>query len=536
MSPRTGAGVGVGSWIERQARIAPDKRAMVFAGRSVSYAQMAARIRRLANGLRALGVGRGDRIAWTGPNHPAFLEAFFAVGQLGGALATANHRLGLEEQGRILELTEPVVLVHFAVTPAHAPSIRHRICVAGPPAPGGVADPGVVPDLGAAGAGTPLPPTVDYETLVAASDDAAIDERVSLDDVLFLPHTSGTTSAPKAVTLTHGNVTWNAIDVLTLADLRRDDVTVAIAPFFRVGGSGVNVLPVLLAGGTIVVPDDSQPDALLGLLETYRVTVGFGNPDLLDALVRAERWPTADLSSIRFMMTGGASVPERLIRTYLERGVALLQGYGLSEAAPVVLLLGPDLALRKVGSAGRPPLFVDIRVVDDGGRDVAFGQAGELLARGPNIMAGYWRRPVETRLALDEDGWLHTGDAARMDADGDVWIVDRLEARYVSAGEPVFPGDIEQILLEHPAVADAGVVGLPNPDGDASGAAFVVRVPGADATPDELLAHCQARLPAHAVPATIAFVDALPRNAVGKLLRRRLAAMAVEEKTGDAPP
>jgi acyl-CoA synthetase (AMP-forming)/AMP-acid ligase II len=180
---------------------------------------------------------------------------------------------------------------------------------------------------------------------------------------------------------------------------------------------------------------------------------------------------------------------------------------------------------------------VDVRVVDDdGGRDVAPGAAGELLARGPNVMAGYWRRPIETSLALDEDGWLHTGDAARMDADGDVWIVDRLEARYVSAGEPVFPGDAERALLEHPAVADAGVVGLPNPAGDAAGAAFVVLEPGASVSVDELLAHCRDRLPGPAVPATIAVVDALPRNAVGKLIRPRLAAMAVVGGPDDAPP
>ena len=192
--------------------------------------------------------------------------------------------------------------------------------------------------------------------------------------------------------LSHGNVTWNVVNFLSCADFRGDDVTIAIAPFFRVGGTGVNVLPVLFVGGTVVVPDDPSADGILGLIERHRVTVGFGNPDLLDALLRSARWSAVDLSSIRFVLTGGAPVPERLIRAYLDRGVTLLQGYGLSEAAPLVLILDAQSSLQKVGSAGRPPLLVDVRIVDADGRDVASGQTGELLVRGPNVMAGYWRR------------------------------------------------------------------------------------------------------------------------------------------------
>ncbi len=225
------------------------------------------------------------------------------------------------------------------------------------------------------------------------------------------------------------------------------------------------------------------------------------------------------------MITGGAPVPERLLRTCLDRGVLVLQGYGLSEAAPVVLLLDPEQGLRKVGSAGRPPLFVDVRIADATGVDVAPGATGELLVRGPNVMVGYWRRPDATGAAMLEGGWLRTGDAARIDADGDVWIVDRFAARFVSAGDVVYPGDVERVLLAHAAVADAGVVGVPGPRGGMLGAAFVALSPGAEATEDELLRFCRERLSAPAVPATIAFVDALPRNAVGKLLRDVLAGL-----------
>jgi fatty-acyl-CoA synthase len=218
--------------------------------------------------------------------------------------------------------------------------------------------------------------------------------------------------------LTHANLTWNAVNFLSCADFRSDDVTVAIAPFSRVGGTGVNVLPVLFLGGTVVVPSDLHPDGILQLMERHRVTVGFGNPDLLDALARSELWPQVDLSSVRFIVTGGAPVPERLLRAWLDRGVLLLQGYGLSEAAPVALLLDPDSALAKTGSAGRPPLLVDMQIVHPDGTVVGPGETGELLVRGPNVIVGYWRRPEATREVLSPDGWLATGDAARSDQEG----------------------------------------------------------------------------------------------------------------------
>jgi fatty-acyl-CoA synthase len=513
MSDDMGGDFGVGSWIERRARIRPDHPALIYAGRTTTYAELAERVRRLANGLRGLGVGRGDRVAWLGPNHPAFLETFFATGQLGAVLAPVNHRLASDVQVAVLAQTEPVAIVEYGVVAAPpATSIRNRLAVGG------------------AAAGT-----IDLDAFIAGSPDQPLGGSIGPGDLCFLPHTSGTTGTPKAVMLTHGNVTWNAVNSLTVSDLRPDDVTAAIAPFFRVGGTGVNVMPVLFVGGTVVVPDDPSPDGLLGMMEQHRMTVGFGNPDLLDAIARAETWPSADLSNVRFILTGGAPVQERLIRAYLDRGLTLVQGYGLSEAAPLVLLLDPARSLEKIGSAGRPPLFVDIRIADPDGVDVKPGETGELLVRGPNVMAGYWRRPAETRETIREGGWLRTGDAARMDQDGDVWIVDRFDARFTSAGGVVYPGDVERAMLTHPSVADAGVVGVPGPDGSMVGAAFAVPVSGATVTEDALLVHCRERLAAYQVPARIAIVLELPRNAVGKLVRQDLARLAATAEQSGLP-
>jgi acyl-CoA synthetase (AMP-forming)/AMP-acid ligase II len=503
MPERGAPGFGVGSWIDRRARTNPDSIALIAGDRSFSYAELAGRIRRLANALRGLGVARGDRVAWLGSNHPAFLESLFAANLLGAALAPVNHRLDQAEIVSVLDDTEPTVVIEHHTEAAPVPrSVRHRIAVAGSHDEG-----------------------VDFEALVAESPDDAIEEPVGMDDLCLLPHTSGTTGRPKAVMLTHGNVTWNVVNLLSCADFRADDITVAIAPFFRVGGTGVNILPILFLGGTVVVPGETNADEILRLIQLHRVSVGFGNPDILDAMVRADRWQEADLSSVRFVLTGGAPVPERLIRTFLDRGVPLLQGYGLSEAAPFALLLDPGGALRKVGSAGRPPLFVDVRIEDPSGAEVEPGETGELLVRGPNVMAGYWRRPDATREVLSPDGWLRTGDAARADADGDIWIVDRVRDAFTTDGSRVYPGDVERTLQGHPAIADAAVVGAPAARGS-TGAAFVVLVEGMHATDQELLMYCRERLSPHQVPSSVTFVDHLPRNSVGKLVRGRLLAHA----------
>jgi fatty-acyl-CoA synthase len=502
--PSPVANFGVGSWIERRARLAPDRVALISGDRSFTYADLACRVRRLANGLHRLGVGRGDRVAWLGPNHPAVLESLFASGLLGAALAPVNHRLAADEIRAVLADIEPSLLIQHGsmdLTPVPG-SVRHQITV------GGSID-------GASG----------FEALVAGSPDDPVEVSVSMDDVCLLPHTSGTTGPPKGVMLTHANVTWNVVNFLTCADFRSDDVTVAIAPFFRVGGTGVNVLPVLFLGGTVVVPGDLGADAILRVTESHRVTVGFGNPDLLDALTRSELWPQADLSSIRFMVTGGAPVPQRLIRAYLDRGVTLLQGYGLSEAAPLALLLAPGDALTKIGSAGRPPLLVDIRIVGPDGTVVGPGHTGELLVRGPNVMAGYWHRPEATREVLSSDGWLRTGDAARSDDEGYVWIVDRVADRFLSNGRPVYPGDVERVLTGHPSVADAGVVQILAEGGGEAVIAVVVLSAGSEATEQEILAFGRQHLASYQAPASVTIVDRLPRNSVGKLIRGQLRAL-----------
>lgn len=263
----------IGPWIEHRARTSPDRVAMVFGEERWTYAEMAARIARLANALRELGVVRGDRVGWLGPNHPALLETLFATAKLGAALAPVNHRLDAGAVGRILADSAPrVVVAHASVAPSRLPPAAEAQVVIGGD-----------------------DPAQDYERLLANASDGPIEEAVGLDDLCMLPYTSGTTSAPKGVMLTHANVTWNVVNVLTGADFRAGDVTLAVTPFFRTGGTGVNVLPTLFLGGTVVIPENSSAEALLALMERHEVTVGFGTRTSSRAsLVRpAGRTPTS---------------------------------------------------------------------------------------------------------------------------------------------------------------------------------------------------------------------------------------------------
>lgn len=380
---------GVGSWIERRARLAPEQVAVIYGDTRYTYAELASRVRRLAHGLQSIGVGKGDRVGWLGPNHPAFLETLFASATLGAVTTPINYRL---ESGLINSIYADVAPVVLFVDRSLAdwplpPTVGARVVV------GDTAD-----------------SESEYEQFITEHGDGPIDVTIALDELCLLAFTSGTTSAPKGVMLSHANVTWNVINCLSCHDLRGDDVTIAAAPFFRTGGTGVTVLPVLFAGGTVVIPRRTAPEEIFHLIERHRVTIEFGNPDLLDALTQSPLWSTTDLTSLRAFVTGGAPVPERLLRTCHERHLTVLQGYGLSEAAPLVSVLDARNAESRAGSAGRPAFFVDLRIADADGTDSANGTIGELLVHGPNVATGYWQHPVATERAIDAGGWLRTGD------------------------------------------------------------------------------------------------------------------------------
>jgi fatty-acyl-CoA synthase len=481
---------GLGSWPARRARMAPDRTALIFEERSWTYGELHERVSRLAHVLRDLGVRPGDRVAYLGPNHPAFLETLFATGTLGAILVPLNFRLAGPELEYMLSDSGAHVLVH-------APELADVVT----------------------GTGSPLRAqrlTVgdEYEKLIAGGDPAPIDEPVALEDVCMIMYTSGTTGRPKGAMITHGNVTWNCVNVLLDVDLTRDEVTLVSAPLFHTAALNMTTLPTLIKGATAVVMPSFSPEAAFDLIERHKVSWMFGVPAMFAAMARSPRWPDADLSSVRILECGGAPVPEPLINTYRARGLTFLQGYGMTEAAPGVLFLGPEAADR-VGSAGKPSFFTDVRM--DGA-----AEPGEILVHGPNVMKGYWARADATLDAFGEHGWFRSGDAAVTDDDGFFYIVDRIKDLIISGGENIYPAEVESVLYEHPAVAECAVIGVSDEAWGEVGKAIVVLRPGASANADDLLGSLSGRLAKYKIPKYVEFTAALPRGTSGKVLKERL--------------
>ncbi|GII25652.1 acyl-CoA synthetase [Planosporangium mesophilum] len=502
---------GIGSWTARRAGKTPDRLAVVHvdregAGREWTYRQLHERVLRLAHGLRGLGVGPGDRVAYLGPNHPAILETLFAAGMIGAVFVPLNMRLAGPELAYNLSDSGTDVLVYAPEQAGVVDAIRVDVPVR---------------EFVALDA--------DYERLIASSPDDAIDTPVGLDDDCMIMYTSGTTGRPKGAVLTHGNITWNSVNVLVDIDLASDEVTLVVAPLFHTAGLNMTCLPTLLKGGTVVIVPAFDPAVVLDLVETRRVTYMFGVPAMYNAIAACPAFADTDLSSLRQVNCGGAPVPEATIQTYLQRGLAFSQGYGMTEASPGALYLARDMSTAKAGTAGKPHFFTDVRVVRPGrteagqvGPDlteVRPGEKGEIVVSGPNVMRGYWGRPEATAEVLDADGWFHSGDVGSPDADGYIAIVDRIKDMIISGGENIYPAEVEGSLYDHPAVAECAVIGVADDRWGEVGRAVVVLKAGTTVSEEELLDFLRGRLARYKIPKSVVFVDALPRNAAGKLLK-----------------
>jgi fatty-acyl-CoA synthase len=489
---------GLGSWPARRARKTPHRTALIHGDTTVSYAELYARTTRLAHALRALGLRRGDRIAYLGPNHPSYLETLFAAGTLGAVFVPLNPRLAGPEIAYQLSDSGAKVLVY-------APSLAGL--VAGLP---GNAHVRTFVEVGSW-----------YEELIGQAAEEPIDQPVAAEDMCIIMYTSGTTGRPKGAMLTHGNLTWNAVNVLVDHDLTADERALVSAPLFHTAGLNMLTLPVLLKGGTCVLVESFDPAATLDLIGRHRITFMFGVPTMFDQVARHPRWADADLSSLRILTCGGSPVPTPLIAAYQERGLTFLQGYGMTEASPGTLFLDAEHAVGKAGSAGVPHFFSDVRVVRPDFTPVDIGETGEVVVRGPHVMPGYWGLPDETA-AVFADGWFRSGDAARVDEDGYVFIVDRIKDMIISGGENIYPAEIEDLLLGHPGIVECAVIGVADDKWGEVPRAVVVPREGVQLDPDEVLASLAGHLAKYKIPKSVVVVDELPRTASGKLLKARV--------------
>ena len=336
-------------------------------------------------------------------------------------------------------------------------------------------------------------------------------------------YTSGTTGRPKGAMLTHGNIWWNNANAMHTIDFEQNDVTLTCAPMFHIGGLNVLTLATLQKGGEVVLQRAFDPGRTLAAIEEHRVTTFFGVPAMFQFMSLHPDFATADLSSLRVAVCGGAPCPEPLLRLYGERGVPMQQGYGLTETSPMVSFLAPEFSFSKLGSSGRTPLFTEIKLVDGDGEIVHEpGAPGEVMVRGPNVMAGYWNRPEDTAAVIDADGWFRTGDIAYLDGEGFLTICDRSKDMIISGGENVYPAEVESVLFKHPAIAEIAVIGESDEKWGECVVAVTALKPGQSLTLEELRAFAGESLARYKLPRRLEIMSALPRNTVGKVLKYEL--------------
>ena len=489
----------------------PDRAITVFGGEVTSYGEMEAGAAALAGGLQARGVGPGDVVGLLSYNCPEFLQTIFASNYLGAIAMPINWRLAAPEVRYILEHSEARALVcdesllelaNQATVGMESSVIR---CSISP-----TTEPG-------------------WTVFAELAKDTVAPARAAAgpDDVHRLMYTSGTTGRPKGVMITHANLAWKNLAHLVEFGFTDSDLGLACGPLYHVGALDLTTTSLIAAGATVIIHRAFDAPAVVDEIERSRVTTVWLAPAMVNAIMALPGIERRDLSSVRLIINGGEKMPipliERIQKTFPSAWFA--DAYGLTETVSGDTFLDRDSILTKLGSVGRPCLFLELEVWDEAGSPVPPGQPGEIVMRGPKVFKGYWRDPDATARAFAGD-WFHTGDIGVRDDDGYLFIVDRLKDMIVSGGENIAGSEVERVLYEHEAVLEAAVVGRPDERWGEVPVAFVVLRPGQSVTADELISHSRSQLARFKVPKDVTFLEALPRNPSGKVLKRDLRAQA----------
>ena len=488
---------------ETVARHLPDKTAIVFDARRISYAELDHAASAVAHKLTDLGLRGGDRVALFLPNIPEFVIAYLGAQKIGATVVSVNVMLTTEELDYLLRDCGATAIFTVAdLWPRLEPLVgsiidRRRVVVCE----------GEVPGV------TSLATVVRTTTAKFPARDMAQDAPAAI------LYTSGTTGKQKGAVLSHLNVVSNTWTVDRYLRLTRDDTILVTLPLFHVAAQNVLMNAGLNVGATLVLHRRFDLERCVSSIVDYGVTFTLLVPTVYISILNAGVEPSA-LRSVRVFKSAAATMPVDIARRWQERyGRTVVEGYGLSEVSPAATY-NHEFEYR-FGSVGTAVDNVDVKVVDEEDRDVAAGTWGEVLIRGPNVMLGYWHRPEETALAL-RGGWFHTGDIAYMDEGGYLYLVDRVKDMINSAGFKIWPREVEEILYANPAIRECAVVGVPHPLKGEIAKAFVVLRPDARITEEELDAYCRQHLAAYKAPRTYAFVDQLPKNPSGKILKRIL--------------
>jgi fatty-acyl-CoA synthase len=484
-------------WIGHHADLSPGRVALIDDGRdlTLTYGELEDRSRRLAAWLASSGVETGDRVAFLAGNTTDIFEALFACAKVNAILVPLNWRLATPELQFIINDCRPGVLMYEDDFAESVEQLNVPIKL---------------------GLGE------EFEAVKAGADPSGIGPVTAThDDPWAILYTSGTTGHPKGALVTHGMFFWNAVNIGHAVGLTYESTNLNVLPTFHAGGLNLYTTPCLHLGARSVNLREFDPPRVLHWLESGEITHFFGVPAVYQFLAEAPGWQDADLSGVTSWACGGAPMPVALLQRYAERGIVIRQGMGLTETSPTVFLTDLEHAMSKAGSVGKPSLHTEIRIVDPLGKDVEIDEIGELWVRGPNVTPGYWERPEANEESFT-DGWLHTGDAARRDGDGYVFIVDRWKDMFISGGENVYPAEVEQVLFHHPNVLDVAVIGVADERWGEVGMAVIVPRDPSVLDPDELLAFCDEKLARYKIPKHVRTTSELPRNAAGKVLKREL--------------
>ncbi|TDL75293.1 o-succinylbenzoate--CoA ligase [Rhodococcus qingshengii] len=495
---------GIGNWLVKHSKLRPDRLALVYNEKRFTYSELNERVNRLSNALISIGVRKGDRVNVLLFNTNEIVESMFACAKIGAIFVPINFRLSVEEVLYIVNDSRSYHFIYDVRMKSLVDELRLKesrlleyIHVG--------SDPSEKDSV--------------YEDLIANASNEEHDYDIRLEDVQMMMYTSGTTGRPKGAMLTHGNTQWNAINMIQSIPVDSMDITLSVAPLFHIGGMSVFTTPLMYKGATIILEDLFDPSRVLQKIHDERITCLFLVPAMWQALTNVEGFEAYDISSLRFAVSGGAPCPITVIEFFQERGIPFYEGFGLTETAPFVSILDKENTIRKNGSVGKEPIHTNVRIVDPTDRDLPPGQVGELIVNGPNVMAGYWNKPEDTKQAI-KNGWFYTGDLAKFDSEGFIYIVDRKKDMIITGGENVYPIEIEQVLYRHPNIKEAAVLGYPDDKwGESIKAVIALKDISKPLNVHDLEEFLDGKIARFKIPKQVEIVEALPRNATGKILK-----------------
>ena len=500
--------MNIGEWITKRAMLQPDKPFLTDEDKTYNNLQFNERVNKTAQALIHWGVTKGERVALLMSNCSEFLEIFFACAKTGAIMVPLNLRLAVPELLYILKDSEPHTLIYSS---EFADKVREFKS----------ADYGPKQYLRHGGENLQEDPTfAELVNSFSAIEPLEI-ENVGLNDPLFIMYTSGTTGDPKGAVLTHQNILFGAIHSLLGYGINKSYKSLVVAPLFHIGALAASVTPVIYAGGSIVISTFYNAAEILKTVCREKINYLFAVPVMFQLMTEVEEWKDADLTHVNFFISGGAPIPLPVIKKYQdEQGVGFVQGYALTETGRLTSLDLED-SIRKAGSVGKEVFHVNLRIVDENGKNLPANQAGEIIVQGPNVFFGYWRKEMATAAAM-RGGWFHTGDMGRRDEEGFLYIVGRKVEMIISSGENIYPLEVERAIQSLPQIKEAAVVGITDKKRGEVIVSFIILQKSARISETEILSALQGKIAPYKIPRKIYFVDDFPRNQAGKVLKRIL--------------